>query len=167
MEPARSSSVTDAPAANRLPLVNSWSRPAIGTPCSVTQPLTVPCDTPLFPLGRDDTPYRKIEVPAFELTHVCDEVIGAIVSHAPSIADDDGRYGCLVGGPSMLFIGFTVMGYISYTKLPVELFPNVELPVLIVHVRPATDVDPKYMERQAIIPATSPTTTARANTGQK
>ena len=56
---------------------------------------------------------------------------------------------------SMLFIGFTVMGYISYTKLPVELFPNVELPVLIVHVRPATDVDPKYMERQAIIPLES------------
>lgn len=56
---------------------------------------------------------------------------------------------------SMLFIGFTVMGYISYTKLPVELFPNVELPILIVHVRPATDVDPKYMERQAIVPLES------------
>jgi multidrug efflux pump subunit AcrB/ABC-type multidrug transport system ATPase subunit len=56
---------------------------------------------------------------------------------------------------SMLFIGFTVMGYISYTKLPVELFPNVELPVLIVHVRSAADVDPKYMERQAIVPLES------------
>ncbi len=56
---------------------------------------------------------------------------------------------------SMLFIGCTVMGYISYTKLPVELFPNVELPVLIVHVRSATDVDPKYMERQAIVPLES------------
>jgi multidrug efflux pump subunit AcrB/ABC-type multidrug transport system ATPase subunit len=56
---------------------------------------------------------------------------------------------------SMLFIGFTVMGYISYTKLPVELFPNVELPVLIVHVKPATNVDPKYMERQAIVPLES------------
>src|SRR5690349_22941906 len=56
---------------------------------------------------------------------------------------------------SMLFIGFTVMGYISYTKLPVELFPNVELPVLIVNVRSATDVDPKYMERKAIIPLES------------
>jgi hypothetical protein len=29
-----------------LPVLNSWSRPPIGTPCSVTQPLTVPCDTP-------------------------------------------------------------------------------------------------------------------------
>jgi multidrug efflux pump subunit AcrB/ABC-type multidrug transport system ATPase subunit len=56
---------------------------------------------------------------------------------------------------SMLFIGLTVTGYISYTKLPVELFPNVELPVLIVHVRSASDVDPKYMERQAIIPLES------------
>jgi multidrug efflux pump subunit AcrB/ABC-type multidrug transport system ATPase subunit len=56
---------------------------------------------------------------------------------------------------SMLFIGFTVMGYISYTKLAVELFPNVELPVLIVHVQSATDVDPKYMERQAIVPLES------------
>jgi len=56
---------------------------------------------------------------------------------------------------SMLFIGFTVMGYISYTKLPVELFPNVELPVLIVQVGSASDVDPKYMERQAIIPLES------------
>ena len=53
---------------------------------------------------------------------------------------------------SMLFIGFTVMGYISYTKLPVELFPNVELPVLIVNVRSVSEVDPKYMERKAIIP---------------
>lgn len=52
----------------------------------------------------------------------------------------------------MLFIGFSVMGYISYNKLPVELFPNVELPVLIVQVGATTDLDPKYMESQAIIP---------------
>ena len=56
---------------------------------------------------------------------------------------------------SMLFIGITFMGYISYTKLSVELFPNVELPVLIVLVKSPTDVDPKYMERQAIIPLES------------
>ena len=56
---------------------------------------------------------------------------------------------------SMLFIGFTVMGYISYKKLPVELFPNVELPVLIVHVQATSEVDPKYMERQAIVPLES------------
>lgn len=55
----------------------------------------------------------------------------------------------------MLFIGFTVMGYISYNKLPVELFPNVELPVLIVQVGATSEVDPKYMEREAIIPLES------------
>lgn len=56
---------------------------------------------------------------------------------------------------SMLFIGFTVLGYISYTKLPVELFPNVEFPVLIVRVASVSEVDPKYMEREAIIPLES------------
>lgn len=56
---------------------------------------------------------------------------------------------------SMLFVGLTVTGYISYTKLPVELLPNVELPILIVHVRSVTEVDPKYMERQAIVPLES------------
>lgn len=56
---------------------------------------------------------------------------------------------------SMLFIGFSVMGYISYNKLPVELFPNVELPILIVQVGSTSEVDPKYMESQAIIPLES------------
>ncbi|WKV12346.1 efflux RND transporter permease subunit [Marivirga harenae] len=56
---------------------------------------------------------------------------------------------------SMLFIGFSVMGYISYNKLPVELFPNVELPVLIVQVGTTSEVDPKYMEREAIVPLES------------
>ena len=55
----------------------------------------------------------------------------------------------------MLFIGFTVMGYISYNKLPVELFPNVELPILIVQIQSASEVDPKYMESQAIVPLES------------
>lgn len=56
---------------------------------------------------------------------------------------------------SMLFIGFSVMGYISYNKLPVELFPNVELPILIVQVGSTTELDPKYMESQAIVPLES------------
>ena len=41
-------------------------------------------------------PRRDVEVAPFELAHVRDEVGGAIVGHAPSIADDEGRYGCLV-----------------------------------------------------------------------
>ena len=55
----------------------------------------------------------------------------------------------------MLFIGFSVMGYISYNKLPVELFPNVEFPILIVQVSSTSEVDPKYMESQAIVPLES------------
>ena len=53
---------------------------------------------------------------------------------------------------SMLFIGLSFMGYVSYNKLAVELFPNVELPVLIVQVGATTEVDPKYMENKAILP---------------
>jgi hypothetical protein len=34
------------PAENRAPALNSWSKPAIGTPCSVMQSVTVPCETP-------------------------------------------------------------------------------------------------------------------------
>ncbi|MTI33194.1 efflux RND transporter permease subunit [Xanthovirga aplysinae] len=56
---------------------------------------------------------------------------------------------------SMLFIGFSVMGYISYNKLPVELLPNVELPLLIVRVNATSEVDPKYMESKAIVPLES------------
>jgi hypothetical protein len=36
----------EASALNSAVVVNSWSSPAIGTPCSVTQPETVPCETP-------------------------------------------------------------------------------------------------------------------------
>ena len=53
---------------------------------------------------------------------------------------------------SMLFIGLVLLGYISYKQLPVELFPNAELPFLIVQVNGAREMDPEYMEKQAIIP---------------
>lgn len=52
----------------------------------------------------------------------------------------------------MLFIGLTMLGYISYKNLPVELFPSVELPMMIVQVNAIQDVDPSYVEQQAIIP---------------
>ena len=52
----------------------------------------------------------------------------------------------------MIFIGLTLMGYISYQYLPVELFPNATAPVLIVQVTSPMEVDPGYMERKAIIP---------------
>lgn len=52
----------------------------------------------------------------------------------------------------MLFIGLTMLGYVSYKKLPVELFPNAQLPTLIVQVGTPLDLDPSYIETQAIIP---------------
>ena len=53
---------------------------------------------------------------------------------------------------SMLFIGLTMLGYVSYKKLSVELFPNAQLPFLIVQVATPLEMDPSYIETQAIIP---------------
>ncbi len=52
----------------------------------------------------------------------------------------------------MLFIGLTMLGYVSYKKLSVELLPNAELPFLVVQVGTPLEMDPKYIETQAIIP---------------
>src|SRR5512133_3749401 len=53
---------------------------------------------------------------------------------------------------SMFFLGMTLLGYVSYRRLPVELFPNAQLPALIVQVGTPLEVDPSYIENQAIIP---------------
>ncbi len=53
---------------------------------------------------------------------------------------------------SMLFIGLTLLGYVSYQQLQVELYPNAQLPTLIVQVSSVLDVDPSYIENQAVIP---------------
>lgn len=51
----------------------------------------------------------------------------------------------------MLFIALTLLGYVSYRQLPVELLPNAELPRLYVNVSSGgTNVDPAYMESQAV-----------------
>ena len=52
----------------------------------------------------------------------------------------------------MLFTGLTLMGYISYKMLPVELMPNAELPMLFVQIQSRIEVDPAYLENQAVIP---------------
>ena len=52
----------------------------------------------------------------------------------------------------MLFLGVSILGYISYKKLSVELFPNAQLPTLIVQVGTPLEMDPRYIESQAIIP---------------
>ncbi|WP_167604767.1 efflux RND transporter permease subunit [Maribellus sediminis] len=53
---------------------------------------------------------------------------------------------------SMLFIGLTLLGFVSYKMLPVELMPNAELPMLYVQIQSRIEVDPTYMENQAVIP---------------
>lgn len=53
---------------------------------------------------------------------------------------------------SMLFTGMSLLGYVSYQQLPVELYPSAQLPTLIVQVNSVLDVDPSYMENQAVIP---------------
>ena len=52
----------------------------------------------------------------------------------------------------MLFLGITMLGYVSYQKLSIELFPNAQLPTLIVQVGTPLEMDPSYIETQAIIP---------------
>jgi len=53
---------------------------------------------------------------------------------------------------SMLFLGLTLMGVVSYKNLSLELYPSAELPYLFVQVNSSTEVDPGYMENQAVIP---------------
>lgn len=53
---------------------------------------------------------------------------------------------------SMLFIGLTLMGYFSYSYLPMELYPDAEFPSLSVNITAKTELDPKYIENQAAIP---------------
>ena len=53
---------------------------------------------------------------------------------------------------SMFFIGLCLLGAVSYTRLPLEITPNVDLPFLVIQVNAQREVNPEYMERQAIIP---------------
>ncbi|WP_320020409.1 efflux RND transporter permease subunit [Labilibaculum manganireducens] len=53
---------------------------------------------------------------------------------------------------AMLFTGLSMLGFFSYKQLPVELIPNAQLPMLFVQVGTTMEVDPRYMESEAIIP---------------
>ena len=53
---------------------------------------------------------------------------------------------------AMLFIGLAMLGVFSYRQLPVELFPNTQIPYLFVQVGTSIEMDPEYIENQAIIP---------------
>lgn len=45
-----------------------------------------------------------------------------------------------------------MLGWFSYKQLSVELYPNATIPFLYVSVGSTLEVDPEYMEKQAIIP---------------
>lgn len=53
---------------------------------------------------------------------------------------------------SMLFLAASMLGYISYNQLKVELFPSAELPDVYIQVVSNLEVTPEYMEENAIIP---------------
>lgn len=55
----------------------------------------------------------------------------------------------------MLFIAATLLGYISWDHLKMEIFPNAELPMLYIQVNSRTEVTPEYMEQEAIVPVES------------
>lgn len=52
----------------------------------------------------------------------------------------------------MLFIGLTLLGYVSYKQLSLELLPNVEQPYLVVQARMPQESDPDYVENAVVIP---------------
>ncbi len=52
---------------------------------------------------------------------------------------------------SMLFIGLTLLGYVSYKQLKVELLPNADLPFLYVTVSTTRESEPNYFEKEAVI----------------
>ncbi len=52
----------------------------------------------------------------------------------------------------MLFIGLTLLGYVSYKQLGVELLPNAELPFLYVQAVSTREADPSYLENEVVIP---------------
>jgi Cation/multidrug efflux pump len=52
----------------------------------------------------------------------------------------------------MFFAGLTMLGYVSYKKLSVELIPNAQLPAMFVQIATPLEMDPSYIESQAIVP---------------
>lgn len=53
---------------------------------------------------------------------------------------------------SMLFLGLSLLGVISYHLLPLEIMPGIEYPNLVLQVSSSVDINPEYFEKQAIIP---------------
>ena len=52
----------------------------------------------------------------------------------------------------MLFLALVVLGIFSYRALPVELFPSAEMPVLYLQLAYRSQMDPEFVEKDAVIP---------------
>lgn len=52
----------------------------------------------------------------------------------------------------MLFTALSMLGYVSYKQLSVEIYPNAELPMLYVQIGSRIEVTPEYMEKEGVIP---------------
>ena len=52
----------------------------------------------------------------------------------------------------MLIGGLCLLGAVSVQQLPIELFPNTELPQLIINISGPQNADPSYVEHYAVIP---------------
>ena len=52
----------------------------------------------------------------------------------------------------MLITGLCLLGAVSFQQLPIELFPNTELPQLIININGPQNADPAYVEHYAVIP---------------
>jgi multidrug efflux pump subunit AcrB/ABC-type multidrug transport system ATPase subunit len=52
----------------------------------------------------------------------------------------------------MLLIFVSLLGYVSYKQLPIEMLPNAELPTLYIVASSQSDMNPSYMESQVVIP---------------
>ncbi|MGB2906758.1 MAG: efflux RND transporter permease subunit, partial [Candidatus Aminicenantaceae bacterium] len=52
----------------------------------------------------------------------------------------------------MFVLGLCLLGAVSVRQLPIELFPNTELPQLIINISGPQNADPSYVEHYAVIP---------------
>jgi multidrug efflux pump subunit AcrB len=53
---------------------------------------------------------------------------------------------------AMVLIGISLLGVLSYSRLPLELLPATDRPRLVVTVSGGTNQDPAYVEQHAVIP---------------
>lgn len=52
----------------------------------------------------------------------------------------------------MFFIAITMLGVFSYRRLSMEIYPNSELPTIVVTVSARNETTPSYLEREAVLP---------------